>query len=285
MMIVDKHLETKSEFKYWFPVIRRFSPDDPFFASGNIERELLAKQVALDLNEEEKQQLIYLEQDENRQVFCPIVGCGAHLKSLAEFEDHYNARHTASCSVCSRVYPTCRLLGIHVAEAHDSFFQAKVARGYPMYECLVEGCGLKLKSYKSRHQHLMDKHNFPSSFEFFKKSLPSKKERVKKNQRKQRHTKHTRYQGDGSSAMQVEEETPQKERVKEYQCEERQMALITDDEGSTAMQIEEETLNGLVSSVSRLTTSDSTPAAISFGRHHTRGLTFVPRSVLRETKK
>ena len=66
------------------------------------------------------------------EVFCPIVGCGAHLKSLAEFEDHYNARHTACCSVCSRVYPTSRLLSIHVSEVHDSFFQAKVARGYPM---------------------------------------------------------------------------------------------------------------------------------------------------------
>ncbi|KAJ0469632.1 putative Zinc finger protein [Helianthus annuus] len=60
----------------------------------------------------------------------------------------------------SRVYPTSRLLGIHVSEAHDSFFQAKVARGYAMYDALLRGCGMKLKSYKSRHQHLMDKHNF-----------------------------------------------------------------------------------------------------------------------------
>ena len=67
-----------------------------------------------------------------RSLFCPIVGCGARLTSLEGFEDHYNARHTASCSVCSRVYPTSRLLSIHVSEAHDSFFQAKVARGYAM---------------------------------------------------------------------------------------------------------------------------------------------------------
>jgi hypothetical protein len=65
-------------------------------------------------------------------VVCPIVGCGAHLISLEHFEDHYNGRHTASCSVCSRVYPTSLLLSIHVSEAHDSFFQAKVARGYAM---------------------------------------------------------------------------------------------------------------------------------------------------------
>lgn len=65
-------------------------------------------------------------------VFCPIAGCGAHLDCLEEFEDHYVTRHTASCSVCSRVYPTSRLLSIHVSETHDSYFQAKVARGFPM---------------------------------------------------------------------------------------------------------------------------------------------------------
>lgn len=65
-------------------------------------------------------------------LFCPIIGCGARMKSLDDFEDHYVTRHTASCSVCSRVYPTSRLLSIHVSEAHDSFFQAKAARGYPM---------------------------------------------------------------------------------------------------------------------------------------------------------
>lgn len=116
------------------------------------------------------------------------------------------------------------------------------------YECLVEGCGVKLKSYKSRHQHLMDKHKFPSTYEFLKKSHPSKKERVKK-----------------------------------YQCKQKHVA----DEGeeSSAMQVEEETLDGLVSGVSKLTTSDSSPSVVSFGRRHTRGLTFLPRSVQRETKK
>ncbi|XP_076913405.1 uncharacterized protein LOC143572019 [Bidens hawaiensis] len=255
MMMVDNHLQTQlqSEFKYWFPVLRRFGPDDPFFASGNIERELLAKQVALDFTEEQKQELRNLD-NEDSEMICPIVGCGAKLRSLTEFEDHYNARHTASCSVCSRVYPTSRLLSIHVSEAHDSFFQAKVARGYAMYECLVEGCGVKLKSYKSRHQHLIDKHNFPSSFDFFKKAQPSKKQRSKKNQRKQHNATFNTENEEGS--------------------------------GASVMQVEEETLDGLVSGISRLTTSDSsTPSTVDFGRRRTRGLTFVPRAVQRETKK
>lgn len=42
-MLVEK--EAELGFNYWCPVRRRFGPDAPFFASGNIERELLAKQV------------------------------------------------------------------------------------------------------------------------------------------------------------------------------------------------------------------------------------------------
>ncbi|XP_022133706.1 zinc finger protein 511 [Momordica charantia] len=235
-------VEAQSEFPYWKPFQRRFDPDSPFFASGNVEREILAKQVALDLTEDEKVQLQSMVVDAAREIFCPIVGCGARLKSLDDFEDHYNARHTASCSVCPRVYPTSRLLSLHVSEAHDSFFQAKVARGYAMYECLVEGCGLKFKSYKSRQQHLVDRHSFSASFEFFKKAHPSKKQR-QKSHRKQ---------------------------------------VIQERQETSKMDVESETIDSLISGVSKLSTSDSTPSSISFGRRHTRGLTFVPRAVQRE---
>ncbi|XP_028772499.1 zinc finger protein 511 [Neltuma alba] len=239
-MAMDVEQKLESGFPYWKAIRRRFGPDSPFFASGNIERELLAKQIALELTAEEKQQLFV--PDEYRKVPCPIVGCGACLTSLEEFENHYNARHTASCSVCSRVYPTSRLLSIHVSEVHDSFFQAKAARGYDVYECLVEGCGLKFKNYKSRQQHLIDKHKFPTSFEFLKKARPSKKQR-QKIQRKQ---------------------APQKEN------------------DSRTMEVDNATMDGLVTAVSKLSTSDSTPSSVSFGRRHTRGLTFVPRAVQRE---
>lgn len=50
------------------------------------------------------------------------------------------------------------------------------------------------------------------------------------------------------------------------------------------MEVEDETIDGLVSAVSKLSTSDSTPSSVSFGRRHTRGLTFVPRAVQRERK-
>ncbi|XP_004231779.1 uncharacterized protein [Solanum lycopersicum] len=240
-MEFDRQIELG--FPFWSPTRRRFGPDDPFFAYGNIQRELLAKQVALDLTEEENQLVQNsITDDEISNLFCPIIGCGAQMKNLDDFEDHYVTRHTASCSVCSRVYPTSRLLSIHVSEAHDSFFQAKAARGFPMYECLVEGCDIKLKSYKSRQQHLVDKHKFPASYEFFRKARPSKKQRLKPHHK------------------QASNKTQEK---------------------SSAMQVEEETIDNLVSAVSKLTTSDS-PSAISFGRSRARGLSFVPRAVNRQ---
>ncbi|KAI3976039.1 hypothetical protein MKX01_016722 [Papaver californicum] len=244
-------------FPYWNPVPRRFKPDSPFFASGNIERELLAKQVALDVTEDEMYQLQDMEDEETRALYCPIVGCGAQLNSLEDFEGHYHARHTASCSKCSRVFPTSRLLSIHVSEAHDSYFQAKVARGYLMYECLVEGCEMKLKSYKSRQQHLVDKHKFPMSFEFFKKAQPSKKHRQKKH---------------------LKQKQPDKNSNKISKKDDKE-----DDSETSGMDVDK-TIDSLVSAVSRLSTSDHSPSSVSFGRRRNQVFTFVPRAVQQDRK-
>ncbi|KAM7269707.1 hypothetical protein ACFE04_025204 [Oxalis oulophora] len=59
-------VDTKSEFSYWSSIRRRcFDPDSSFFAQGNIERELLAKQVALDISEDEKHQLHSMLDDDD----------------------------------------------------------------------------------------------------------------------------------------------------------------------------------------------------------------------------
>ena len=46
-MAMDVEEKQQSGFSYWKAVRRRFGPDSPFFAAGNIERELIAKQVSL----------------------------------------------------------------------------------------------------------------------------------------------------------------------------------------------------------------------------------------------
>lgn len=119
------------------------------------------------------------------------------------------------------------------------------------YECLVEGCGLKFKNYKARHRHLVDKHKFPTTFEFFKKTQLSKKRREKLQRQRVSKLEHEEDKKDSSDAMEVEDKS---------------------------------SVDGLVSALSTLTTSDSTPSNVSFGRRHGRGLTFVPRSVHSEKR-
>ncbi|OAE33672.1 hypothetical protein AXG93_4689s1590 [Marchantia polymorpha subsp. ruderalis] len=119
-------------FPHWSAARRKFAPDCCFFSAGNLERELQAKQVSLSITDEEIAAISRLEEEETLQVRCPISGCGATLSSLSDFESHYSSAHRATCSVCFNVYPTTRLLNIHISECHDSFFKAKVARNYPM---------------------------------------------------------------------------------------------------------------------------------------------------------
>jgi hypothetical protein len=89
-------------------------------------------QISLEITEEEQFHIGRMEEEQIWQVHCPIVGCGTKLRGLGDLEAHYVSRHTATCSVCARMFPTTRLLNLHVSETHDSFFQAKVARNYPM---------------------------------------------------------------------------------------------------------------------------------------------------------
>lgn len=264
---------------FWEVSRRRLAPNDPFFAAGDMERELLAKHVALDFSDDDWYQFERMDVASMSTMYCPIAGCGAHLDCLDDFEHHYSNRHTASCSVCSRVYPTSRLLIIHISEAHDSFFQAKVARGFLMYECLVEGCEVRFKNYRSRQQHLVDKHQFTKSFEFFKRAQYSQRHRQKCHQRQ------TVYKGeeatdmlmdvDGKSLRQMNwRYRPKQHGHKESKQHEHQQEEAKENE----MEVEEK-IDELTSAVSKLSTADSTPLSITFGHRRSRGLTLVPRSI------
>eukprot|EP01018_Ginkgo_biloba_P003673 Gb_03370 [translate_table: standard] len=268
--------EYKYEFPVWMPLRRKFDPDGPFFAAGNAERELLAKQVTLDLTEDEKTQITCMQYEEFWDLPCPIIGCGARLSGIADFEDHYFARHTAICSVCSRVFPTTTLLNIHISESHDSFFQAKVARGYPMYECLVEGCGLKFNADRARHQHLVDKHKFPLSFEFHKRQHPSKRQRQRLRSRQGNRSKQPEMHGkprnySGRSTKPFPDQVLNKSNAKPN-AEKENMEV-------------EQNIDVLTSAVSKLSTEDNAPSVVSFGRRHNRAFAFVPRSMHGKTRQ
>lgn len=115
------------------------------------------------------------------------------------------------------------------------------------YKCLVDGCEAKFLNDMSRHQHLVDKHKFPRTFEFHKKRHLSQK---------QRH--HLRKHQGGVKHL---EGGQQKQ---ELACEsEREFS-------ESSMEVE-----ALTSAVSRLSTSDHMPSKVSFGRRHNRAFAFV----------
>eukprot|EP00249_Psilotum_nudum_P034998 c5479_g1_i1 orf=156-992(+) len=257
-MEVDQ-LQQLREFPVWKAVRRRLLPSSSFFAAGNVERELLAKQVSLEITEEEKAQISRIEEEQSWETQCPIEGCKVKLKGVDDLEAHYAARHISICCVCSRVFPTTRLLNLHVAEVHDSFFQAKSARGYPMYECLIEGCGTRFQSDSSRHQHLVDKHKFPRTFCFHKKRHLSQR------QRQRFHSKQ-----ENKALMQAM-------KCKKQDKEASQIGI-----GNSSMQMD---VDILTSGISRLSTADHVPSVVSFGHRHNRGFTSYPKKQREERSR
>ncbi|KAJ3243088.1 hypothetical protein HDU77_010563 [Chytriomyces hyalinus] len=83
----------------------------------------------------------------------------------AEYRNHCRDTHCNPCAVCKRILPTRKLLDLHQNEIHDPFFSAKAETGNA-YECFVDGCSRMCSGPFKRKLHLMDKHNFPSTFNF-----------------------------------------------------------------------------------------------------------------------
>ena len=138
---------------------------------------------------------------------------------------------------------------------------------------------MKLQTYKSRQQHLVDKHQFPKSFEFFKKAQPSQRHRQKF------HRRQTTYKGeeearnflmdvDGNSSrqMNLRYRPKQHDHKEPKECERQKEAE------ENKMEVEHK-IDELTSAVSKLSTAHSTPLSITFGHRRSRGLTFVPRSI------
>ncbi|TRY55405.1 hypothetical protein DNTS_034420 [Danionella cerebrum] len=111
------------------------------------------------------QRLPFAAEDDFFEFRCHIAGCRQLFDTLEGYEHHYNSLHRNVCSNCKRSFPSNRLLEIHILEWHDSLFQV-LAEKQCMYECLVEGCGLKLKTSKERKDHLVKLHSYPPDFRF-----------------------------------------------------------------------------------------------------------------------
>ncbi|TRY55404.1 hypothetical protein DNTS_034420 [Danionella cerebrum] len=157
-LLQHKGEETENSPFEFSPQRLPFAAEDDFFEDGDIHRHMYLQNVVTSLADDVQRPTI-------SEFRCHIAGCRQLFDTLEGYEHHYNSLHRNVCSNCKRSFPSNRLLEIHILEWHDSLFQV-LAEKQCMYECLVEGCGLKLKTSKERKDHLVKLHSYPPDFRF-----------------------------------------------------------------------------------------------------------------------
>ncbi|KAL3465804.1 hypothetical protein BJX64DRAFT_43572 [Aspergillus heterothallicus] len=89
------------------------------------------------------------------------------FSSYDDYAVHYQQAHVNRCSECARNFPTDLFLNLHIEENHDPLIAARRARGEKTYGCFVENCERKCSTPQKRRMHLIDKHMFPKSYNFY----------------------------------------------------------------------------------------------------------------------
>ncbi|XP_052007575.1 zinc finger protein 511 [Xyrauchen texanus] len=167
-----------SPFKFR-PQRIRVAVEDEYFEDGDIHRHMYLQDVVTSIADDYQPPTI-------SEFRCHIAGCIQLFDTLEGYEHHYNSLHRHVCSNCKRSFPSNRLLDIHILEWHDSLFQV-MAEKQCMYECLVEGCGLKFITSKERKNHLIRTHSYPANFRFDKSKKSGRIREKKVPQQKDAH--------------------------------------------------------------------------------------------------
>lgn len=197
-----------------------------------------------------------MERPKVSEFCCHIAGCSQLFDTLENYEHHYNAFHRNVCSSCKRSFPSTHLLDIHILEWHDSLFQILAAK-QSMYQCLIESCTEKFKTFSDRKKHLVKVHGYPSDFRFDK---PKKLTRHQKNLDRSPHD------------MEVEATVCQKE-TKDIFCR-TTIEQPMDQESGETMEAESPAVlerSSITTAPQRLSSSCRVPATICFGHGSIRG--------------
>ncbi|PWY85746.1 hypothetical protein BO94DRAFT_518147 [Aspergillus sclerotioniger CBS 115572] len=87
--------------------------------------------------------------------------------SYEDYEVHYMQAHVNRCSQCAKNFPTDRFLNLHIEENHDALVATRRERGEKTYACFIEGCERVCSTPQKRRMHLIDKHMFPKTYNFY----------------------------------------------------------------------------------------------------------------------
>ena len=167
-----------SSDRWCMPVRRQYSYRDEFFAEATAEAVACCKWACAPAAGADDSGPASGGLEPRTATFaCGLGGCSQAFTTRRAFEAHYQGAHRHKCATCSRVLPTERLLEMHIAERHDTFFRAMAARR-PMFECLVEGCAERFLTDSARKNHLVALHQYPRSFSFHRVPRPLRPRRA-----------------------------------------------------------------------------------------------------------
>ncbi|KAF9109190.1 hypothetical protein BGX27_007885 [Mortierella sp. AM989] len=154
-----------------FPKKRPLRQDDPFFQEGLYEY----KAAWLRL-EDENAYIPDMTEAEGAEAHirltqpqaCHYDRCHGErtFSNAAAYEHHYETNHRHCCQNCKKSFPGEKWLGLHIHEIHDVMVKIKRERGEKTYQCFVDGCDRVCSAPEKRRRHLIDKHQYPKSFNF-----------------------------------------------------------------------------------------------------------------------
>lgn len=149
----------KSTYK---PRQRRFRYDDPFFEEGNLA--CMCRNTTVD--DDIDFIIDSLDSVQIAEFTCHVKGCSKTFTNPMQFNRHFDMLHKFRCEHCYRNFPSNYLLGLHLQENHDSFFEAQKEKGLAVYECIIESCSEKFTTEELRKKHLVKTHKYPADFRF-----------------------------------------------------------------------------------------------------------------------
>jgi hypothetical protein len=122
-----------------------------------------------------------LSPKEPLMICCEPPTCHVKPRSFYTIDslERHLSKHATRCPICFLPFPNANFQNLHVEEHHDSVFEARKARGEPVFRCFVETCKETFPSATQRRRHLMKEHAYPEMFRFnivskgLKSSIPS----------------------------------------------------------------------------------------------------------------
>lgn len=86
--------------------------------------------------------------------------------SFSAYEAHYQKQHCNVCFTCRKVFPSLRMMDLHISEVHDPFFRLKKEKGEKIFKCFIENCQESFINVKKRKKHLIGDHFYPKEYHF-----------------------------------------------------------------------------------------------------------------------